>query len=126
MNLLHHQVLRPPIESALAAGIGVMNQPLRWVGRIWSASPDCLLQGVEGQVGTQRRGHPPADDEPRIGIDHQRRIGEARPGGNIGYVGEPQAVRAGCFEATIHQIGGSGSILIWDGRALPLAPDHAF
>ena len=62
----------------------------------------------------------------RIGVDHQRHIREARPGRNIGYVGEPKTVRTVGLEATVHQIGGSGSILIWDGCALRFASDHAF
>ena len=46
--------------------------------------------------------------------------------GNIGYVGQPQTVRTLRFEDAVYQIGRSGSILVWDGRASLFAPDHPF
>ena len=56
---LHHQVLRPPIESALTAGVGVMDQPPVGGGCVGSPGPECLLEGVESQVGSQRVRHSP-------------------------------------------------------------------
>ena len=109
-----------------AAGVGVMNQPPVGVGCVRSAGPDCLFESVEGQVGTQRSRDTPSDNEPRVRVDHQRCVREARPGRNIGYVGEPKPVRTVGLEATINQIGGSGRAVIWDGRALLFASDHAF
>jgi len=42
------EVLRRPVESALASGIGMVNQTLRVAVE---PIPDRLFQGVEGQVG---------------------------------------------------------------------------
>ena len=53
-------------------------------------------------------------------------VGEARPGRNIGDVGNPKTVRTVGLEATINQIGRSGRAVIGDGRALGFASDHAF
>ena len=88
-----------------------MDQPLVGGGCVGSPGPECLLERVERQVGSQRVRHSPTDDEPGIGVDHQRRVDEARPGGNIGDVGQPQTVRAVRFEAAVDQIGGACSVL---------------
>src|SRR5678815_3535770 len=54
-QLLTVKVLRRPVESALAAPVRVMHQPLQ----PGLAAPDGHLEGVQGQIGTQRpRGLP--------------------------------------------------------------------
>ena len=59
-------------------GVGVMNQPPVGIGCVRSPGPECLFEGVEGQVGTQQAGFSPADDEPRVRVDHQR-LGRRSP-----------------------------------------------
>ena len=53
-----------------------------------------LLQGVEHEARMRRSRHAPANDAPRVGIDDEGDVDEARPGRDIGEVGEPQRIRA--------------------------------
>ena len=80
-----------------AAGIGMMDQPPTGCCRVWAPCPECpecLLQGLEGRVGSQTVRYPPADHEPGEGVDREHRIREARPGRSVGDVGQPETVRA--------------------------------
>jgi hypothetical protein len=68
------------------------------------AGEECVLDGVEDQVGGHRPGGPPPDDPATVGVDHERYIDESHPGRHTGKVGYPQAIWRGGVEATVHQI----------------------
>jgi hypothetical protein len=51
------------------------------------------LQRLEDEARLGGARHAPADDPPGIGVDDEGDIDEARPGGDIGEVGDPQPVR---------------------------------
>jgi hypothetical protein len=57
------EVLRRPVESALAAMVSVMDQTWRGV-----ALGDGHIQGVQDQLGAKVVGHGPAHDPAREGI----------------------------------------------------------
>ena len=100
-QLLTIEVLRRPVESALAATIGVVHQPFQAA----AAGPDGHLERVQGQVGAQRPGSLPADQEAAEGVDDKGHINKAGPGGDVGEVGHPQLVGPGCREVPRHQVG---------------------
>ena len=82
---------------------------------------------MAGFVPPKRRVTTTADGAHRIPDLLEGDFGAARPDEAwVGDIGEPQTVRTIGLEATIHQIGGSGRVLIWDGRAPLFAPHHAF
>ena len=54
-----------------------------------SPVPDRHLQGIKSEVGSKRPRGLPADDEPAVGVDHERGVDEARPGRHVGEVGDP-------------------------------------
>ena len=64
----------------------------------------CLLQGVEHKAGLRSAADPPADDTPGESVDHEGHVDEARPGGNIGKIRDPQGVRPWRLEPTLHQV----------------------
>jgi len=43
-----------------------------------------------------------------VDVKHDRQIEEARPGRDIGDVGDPQAIRRGDGELALHEIGSRG------------------
>jgi hypothetical protein len=94
-----------------------MDQPVQ----LGLAAPDGHLQSVQGQVGPQRAGGLPADEEPAERIDHKRHIDKARPGRHIGEIGDPQLVGPGGREVTIDQVRGSRGSRIRRGGPAGLA-----
>ena len=50
------------------------------------------VQGVEYQLGRQRRAHRPADDATAESVEHDRQAQETSPGRNVGDVGNPQQI----------------------------------
>ena len=59
----------------LPAGVGMMYEAAVRIGGFGVSGPECLLESVEGQVGTKRRRDPPPDDEPRVDIDNEGYVG---------------------------------------------------
>jgi hypothetical protein len=51
-----------------------------------------LLEGVEDEAGTGRRGDTPADDSAGESINDEGRVDEASPGCDIGELGDPSSV----------------------------------
>jgi hypothetical protein len=115
------EVLRRPIESALPAPVGVVDEPVQ--GGV--AAPDGHLQCVQGQVGAQVAGQPPADQQAGVAVDDEGGVAEARPGADVGQVGDPQLVGAGGGELPVDQVGRPLGLRIADGGALGLAADRA-
>ena len=79
--------LRRPLELSLYATIRVVHE-LTGVGR----GVQCLLERIERQVGPQRPGHTPADDESCERVDHEGHVHEPAPRGDVGQVRDPQRV----------------------------------
>ena len=75
--------------------------------------PDGHLQGVQGQVGVQARGGLPADDPPRVHVDHESHVAPLGEGAYIGggtsrlrgNVGDPQPTRGKRLEVALDQVG---------------------
>jgi hypothetical protein len=63
-----------------------------------------LLQRVEHEAGVRRPRDPPADNAPRISIDHKGNIDEAGPGRDIGEIRDPEHVRARRLELPVDAI----------------------
>ncbi len=74
-------------------------------GEARAPRPDRHLEGVEGELGAEARDDPPADDRPAEGVDDERRVHEARPGPDVGQVGDPQAVRGRRREHPLDEVG---------------------
>jgi hypothetical protein len=111
------KVLRRPVESALAAPVRVMHQPLQ----PGPPAPDRHLQRVQRQVGPKRPGSLPADQEAAEGVDDERHVDEAGPGRHVGEVGDPQLVGPGGREVAIHQVGRARRGRVGCGGAAGLA-----
>ncbi|MGY2933199.1 hypothetical protein ACVWZ6_002801 [Bradyrhizobium sp. GM6.1] len=94
-----HSVLRRPLESALAAAIGVMHQGIRL-----AAPPDRHQQGVRNQLGGHAGAHRPADHPAREQVDHRRHIEPALSRPDVGEVGDPLLVRALGLELPIQKV----------------------
>src|SRR5215218_7120980 len=69
------KLLRRPLESALDASVAMINEPGAPNG---PALVQGLLEGIEHEAGVSRARHPPAHDAPRIGVDHEADVYEAR------------------------------------------------
>jgi hypothetical protein len=80
---------------------------------------------VKDKVGMRRSAGPPADDPPRVGVDDEGDIDEAGPGRDMGKIGQPQTVRRGSVELSVHMIQRTGGRLVADRRAQRLAPDRS-
>ena len=50
---------------------------------LMAALPQGVLERVQGQVGAQGIGHPPADDATGVEVQHERDVAESAPGGDI-------------------------------------------
>ena len=84
-----------------------------------------LIERIENEAGVGGRGDPPADDPPRKGVDDEGDIDEARPGGDIGKVADPQRVRARRLELALHMVERTRRRAVADRRLDALAPHDA-
>ena len=55
--------------------------------------------------------HPPADDAAGIGVDDEGDVGKARPGDDIGEVGDPEPVRCRNPEVAVYPVERTGAAL---------------
>ncbi len=90
------------------------------------ALPDGVLEGVQGEVGVQGAGDPPADDAPGEQVHDERDVDEPGPGRDVGDVSDPAVVRCRGGEVPV-QLVGRVSVLGRDRRAgsLVVAGDRA-
>ena len=73
--------------------------------RLWSTSaPDCHDQGISDQLRGHIILHRPANDAPRIQVQHYCDIQPAFSGPDIGEVSNPFLVRFVCIERTVQHI----------------------
>ena len=84
-----------------------MNEPADLVA-VAGSLPQPLLEGVGGQVGAQRGRAAPADDAPGVDVHHEGDVHPARPGREVGQVGDPQPVGRRGPEDALHQVSGTG------------------
>ena len=55
----------------------------------WPTSPDRHVDGFDDQLAAEMIRHRPADDTPAVDIEYDGQREEARPGWDIGDVGDP-------------------------------------
>lgn len=77
---------------------------------------DGHLERVEGEVGAQRGGDLPPDDEAAEDVDHESDVDEARMGLHIGEVGHPEPVGRRGAEVPIDEVSGPRQQFVGDGR----------
>jgi len=83
-------VLRRPVESALAAAVGVEDHAL-----VGSPGEEGHSQGILDQLGAHVVGQRPADDPATGQVDDRRQVGPALPGHDVGDVAHVAAVELG-------------------------------
>ncbi len=69
-------------------------------------------------------GHRPADDRPRVAVDHRGQVEAALAGGDLADVGEPELVGAVGPKAAADQVRGGAHALQADRRPPAPAPAH--
>jgi hypothetical protein len=73
---------------------------------------ESLFQSVQYEARMGRPAYPPSDDPSRIGVDDKGDIDEARPGRDVGKVGDPQHVRRRGMKLAIDVIGRTRCALV--------------
>ena len=63
------------------------------------------VEGREHEGRAQMRLHRPADDTATPGIEHHGQVEESTPGRDVGDIGDPELIRAGGRERSLHQVG---------------------
>jgi hypothetical protein len=63
-----------------------------------------LLEGVQDEAGVGGAADAPADDPPGVGVDHKGDVDEARPGGDVGEIRQPQPVGRRRVELAVHMV----------------------
>ena len=86
---------------------------------------ECLLQGVENEVGVRRLRHAPADNPAGERVDDESHINEAAPGGDMSKIADPQGVRPRRLELSVHQVQRTGRGLVADRRLDRFAANDA-
>lgn len=84
-----------------------------------------LLESIEHKAGMRRPARPPADDAASLGVDDEGDVDEARPGRDIGEVGDPEPVRCRSMELAVDLIERTRGSLVADRRPHRLATDRA-
>jgi hypothetical protein len=82
-----------------------------------------LFQRVENEPGRRLPADPPADDPPGEGVDDEGDMDEARPGRDVGEVGDPEPVRAVGAEHAVHPVQRARRARVGNRRPHPPAPD---
>src|SRR6478672_424138 len=113
-------VLRRPFESGLNAAIAVVDQATALRRATLGKG---LLQRIQHEARVRCPAHAPAHDAPGIGIDDERDVDEAPPGGDVGEVRQPQRVRPWRVELPVHPVERAGHSRAADGGA-NLAATH--
>ena len=111
------KVLRPPVESALASLIAVMDQP-----RVGSAIPDGHVEGVHHQLGSEVVGHRPANHPAAEDIQDHGQVQPARPGRDVGDVRGPHPIRCRRREPPPDQVWGRSGLRVPSSQPSTPAP----
>lgn len=94
-------------------------------GDLAAPPPDGLFQGIEGELGAQRRVDLPTDNQAREDVGDEGDVAEARPGRDVGDVGDPEPVRLGGPELPTDEVRRTRRLGVGDRRAPSLAADDA-
>ena len=84
-----------------------------------------LLQRVEDEARLRRARDAPADDAAGVDVDDEGHVDEARPGGDIGEVGDPEHVRRRRLELAVHPIERTRRRLVAERGSMRLAANDA-
>ena len=90
-------MLRRPVESGLAALIGVVDHAMRL------AREQRHVQRRDHQIGRLALPEDPTDNLAAENIEHHGQIAQACPGGDVGHVGHLQRVDATGLKAPLHK-----------------------
>ena len=85
----------------LGASVGMMNQPAAMNG---PPIMKRLVEGIENETRMSGPARPPTDDVASEGIDHERDVNEALPGGHIREIRKPEHVRRWSEELSVHPV----------------------
>ena len=99
-------MLRRPVESALAAAIGMMQQSIRF-----APSPDCHHQGIGNELRCHRSPHRPADNAPGEEIDNSSHIEPTLRCPHIREVSNPFAIGSRGVEGAVEHVRSDGGRL---------------
>ncbi len=113
VRVAQREVLRSPIR--------VVHEPVIPDG---TALVQGLLQGVQHEARVSGSRHPPADDPPGKGVDHECHVDEARPGRDVGEVADPQRVGPRRPELAVDMVQRADGRRVGDGGANLSAPHH--
>lgn len=86
---------------------------------------DSLLQSIQHEAGMGCPADPPAHDVAGVDVNHERDIGESRPGRDVSEIRDPQHIRRWCMELTVDPVERAWRHLVADRGAHRLAPDYA-
>jgi hypothetical protein len=113
------EVLRRPLESALAAAIRVVREP-----GIGPPVGDRHAQRRQGQFPRHGRRHGPADHLAGKQVQHDGQVEPALLGRHVGDVGQPDLVWCCCRELPCQQVGRQrqGMVAVGRGPEPPPAP----
>src|SRR5664280_3087286 len=89
------------------------------------ALPEGHLQGIEGEIGSQMVDRLPTDDVAAEDVEDERDVDEARPGTDIGQIGDPEAVRRNGREVALDEVIGTRGALVAEGGKHLLAVHDA-
>ena len=108
-------MLRRPVESGLAALIGVVDHAMRL------AREQRHVQRRDHEIGCLPLAEGPSDNLAAEDIEHHGQIAQACPGGDVGHVGHLQRVDATGLKAPLHQIRGRAAdpCRAWSSRTSP-------
>ena len=70
----------------------------------WTELPQCHVERLDHQLGTQVIGHRPAHQPPAEGVDDDRQKQESGPGRHVGDVGNPKTIRRIGFEPALNEV----------------------
>ena len=99
-DLLHHQVLRQPIESALAAAVGVEYH----TPHLAAAGSDRFAQRVSDERCFHVRCHRDTNNSAGRQVQDERQVQEPLPGSDVGYVANPGFIRPSSAEVARQQV----------------------
>ncbi len=115
-------MLRRPVESALRAAVGMVNQPATVDG---PSIMKCLIEGIEHKARMGSPACPPTDDAASEGVDHERDVNEALPSGHVREIRKPEHIRRGREEVPVHTVERTRRGLVADRRADRFAANDA-
>ena len=114
----------PSLPRPLEPGL---NTPVAVVHEVVDRRPgiERLFQRVQREICPQRARHSPADDLPRVDVDHEGDEDEAIPGRDVGQVCDPELVGPRRREVALHEIRWTHRRVVADRRLELPAANHA-